>query len=148
MAEDATDPTRREFQSAVADEQLGVPIEAALQPIARRMRCSDIEQLSLVAALNQRTGGNMAEVLDLIAAGVRERAELRRELDALTAAARLSRWIVTGLPPGVLLVFIVIRPAYVRPLFHTAGGTLALCIAAGLVVFGSLVMRMILATGE
>jgi tight adherence protein B len=148
MADDATDPTRREFQRAVADERLGVPIDAALNAVADRMKCKDVSQLALVAELNQRTGGNMAEVLDLIAAACRERAELRRELDALTAQARLSRWVVTGLPPGMLLVMLIIRPTYVRPLFHTVGGAIALCIAAGLLIAGSTVMRLILASGR
>jgi tight adherence protein B len=148
MADDAVDPARREFQRAIADEQLGVPLEAALRPIARRMKCADIEQLALVAGLNQRTGSNMAAVLDVIADGVRERAELRRELDALTAQARLSRWIVSCLPFGILALLAVIRPAYVAPLFNTTGGAIALTIAVVLVILGSLVMRMIVAPQE
>jgi tight adherence protein B len=148
MAEDETDPTRREFQRAVADERLGVPADAALRPIARRMRCSDIEQLALVATLNQRTGGNMAEVLDVIAAGARERADLRRELRALTAQARLSRGIVTALPVGLLAVLTAINPSYVSPLFNTTGGIIALCVATGLVMTGWLVMRAMVPSEE
>lgn len=143
MAKDATEPTKEEFERALADERLGVPLDAALHPISRRMKCSDIEQLALVAALHQKTGGNMAEVLDLIAAGARERAELRRELRALTAQARMSRWILTGLPVALLLLLTLIRPGYVQPLFHTTGGLIALAIATTLVVTGSLVMRML-----
>ena len=89
MVKDAVNPTRRELERAVADERLGVPLDTALHPIARRMRCADIEQLALVATLNQRTGGNMAEVLDLIASSARERLDLRRDLRALTAQARI-----------------------------------------------------------
>jgi tight adherence protein B len=148
MAEDAVDPSRREFERAVADEQLGVPLDAALRPIARRMKCTDIEQLGLVADLNQRTGGNMAAVLDLIAAGVRERADLRRELQALTAQARLSRWIVSGLPFAILALLAVLRPTYIKPLFTTTGGIIALCAATVLVLAGSVVMRLIVSTQE
>jgi tight adherence protein B len=148
MAEDAVDPSRREFQRAVADEQLGVPLDAALRPIARRMKCSDIDQLALVATLNQRTGGNMAAVLDLIAAGVRERLDLRRELQALTAQARLSRWVVTGLPVGVLAILEVIHPAYLYPLLHTTAGAIVLVLATLLMIAGSAVMRLIIGPQE
>jgi tight adherence protein B len=147
MADDATDPTRREFQHAVADERLGVSIDEALRPVAERMDCPDVKQLALVAALNQQTGGNMAEILDLIAAGVRERLDLRRELESLTAQARLSRWVVSALPPGILAVLLVLNPGFVHPLFHTVPGAIALSAAAGLVVAGSVVMRMILEMG-
>jgi tight adherence protein B len=148
MAQDAVEPSRREFTRALADEQLGVPIEAALRPIAERMRCSDLNQLGLVASLNQRTGGNMAEILDLIAAAVRERAELRRELAALTAQARLSRWVVSALPPGMLLLLVAIRPAYVQPLFHTSGGALVLLLAAGMLAAGSLAMHYVIGSED
>jgi tight adherence protein B len=143
LANDAPDPTRRELTRVVTDEQLGVPLDAALRPVARRMACSDIEQLALVATLNQRTGGNMAEVLDLIADGARERADLRRELRALTAQARMSRWIVTALPPAVLGALAVVRPSYLHPLLHTTPGVFALCLATGFVVLGSFVMRIL-----
>jgi tight adherence protein B len=148
MAEHAVEPSRTEFLRAVADERIGVPIDTALEPIARRMDCTDVEQLAFVASLTQHTGGNMAEVLDLMAAGVRERAELRRELDALTAQGRLSRWIVSALPPGLLVVVTLINPTYVSPLYHTATGIIVLCIAAAMVVGGSLVMRWILSAAR
>jgi tight adherence protein B len=143
VAGDGIDPTKRELERAVADEQLGIPLDAALRPVARRMKSTDIDQLALVAALNQRTGGNMAEVLDVIAAGARERADLRRELRALTAQARMSRWIVSLLPPAVLGLLLVIRPSYLHPLFHTTGGIIALCLGVGLVVLGSFVMKLL-----
>jgi tight adherence protein B len=148
MAEDATDPTRREFERAVADERLGVPPDAALRPVARRMRSSDIDQLALVATLNQRTGGNMAEVLDVIADAARERAELRRELNALTAQARMSRGVVTALPVGLLALLTMINRNYVSPLFTTTAGIFALSVATGLVVTGWFVMRALVPSEE
>jgi Flp pilus assembly protein TadB len=38
----------------------------------------------------------------------------------------------------------LINPNYVSPLYHTPAGIIVLCIAAALVVAGSLVMRWIL----
>jgi tight adherence protein B len=143
MAKDAPAPTHREFERALTDESLGVPLDVALRPIAVRMASTDIDQLALVAMLNQRTGGNMAEVLDLIADAARERSELRRELRALTAQARMSRWIVTLLPPAVLGILLLVRPSYLHPLFHSTGGIIALLLATSLVVLGSVVMRIL-----
>ena len=68
---------------------------------------------------------------------------MRRELESLTAQARLSRWIVTSLPPGVLLVLTAINPKYVQPLYNTSGGQIMLGLAVVLIVMGSLVMRRI-----
>jgi type II secretion system (T2SS) protein F len=91
IAASAAEPMRTELERVLADEQLGVPLDATLQPMARRMACEDVQQVALVAALHERTGGNMAAVLDQVADGVRERMELRLELQSLTAQARLRR---------------------------------------------------------
>jgi tight adherence protein B len=143
MAGAATEPACSEWGRVIADEQLGMPLEEAMRPLARRMDSEDVDQVALVAALHHRTGGNMAEVLERVADSVRERAELRRELQALTAQARLSRYVVTALPPVVMALVAVVNPSYVRPLFHTAVGVVLVFVAAGLVLVGSLIMRAI-----
>jgi tight adherence protein B len=141
MVKSAAEPSRREWSRVLADEQLGMPLDRSLSSLATRMNCTDVEHVALVAAMHRRTGGNMAEVLDRLAEGVRERAELRRELRALTAQVRLSRWVVTCLPPALLAAISAIDPSFMRPLFHSSGGIVVLAIAAVLVVLGSLVMR-------
>lgn len=143
IAGSASEPMRAELDRVLADEQLGVPLKDALQPMARRMASDDVKQVALVAALHESTGGNMATVLDHVAEGVRERVELHRELQSLTAQARLSRWIMTLLPPGLLLVISLEDGSYVRPLFETSTGLLLLFVAAGMVIAGSLVMKAI-----
>jgi tight adherence protein B len=143
MARDAPEPSRLEWRQVTADEQLGVPLDEAMRPVAVRMNSDDVNQVALVAALHQRTGGNMAEVLERVADSVRERAELRRELHALTAQARLSRYIVTALPPLVAGAVALLAPSYIRPLFHTTTGVVFVFIAAGLLVGASLIMRAI-----
>lgn len=143
IAASAAEPMRTELDRVLADEQLGVPLDSALEPMARRMGSEEVKQVALVAALHERTGGNMAAVLDLVAAGVRDRLELRRELRSLTAQARLSRWVVTALPPILLLFISLIDSSYLRPLFHTSAGVLLLFVALAMVVTGSVVMRAI-----
>ena len=114
-----------------------------MSPLATRMGSEDIGQVALVAALHTRTGGNMAEVLERVADSVRERAELRRELRALTAQARLSRYVVTSLPVVVAGAIGLINPNYLRPLFHTTAGVVLVFIAGALLLAASLVMRSI-----
>jgi tight adherence protein B len=143
LAQGASEPSQGEFQRVIADEQLGMPLEEALRSVAIRMNAKDMEQVSLVAELHRQTGGNMAEVLDRVAEAVRARAELNRELRTLTAQARGSRWIVTLIPPVLLILIEIINPTYLEPLFSTSTGHLLLAIAAGLVLAGSMVMSRI-----
>jgi tight adherence protein B len=142
VARSASEPSRTEWTRVLTDEQLGMPLEEAMRALAGRMESDDVEQVALVASLHHRTGGNMAEVLDRVSEGVRERAELRRELRALTSQARLSRWVVTLLPVALVLIIEIIDPKYMHPLFHTTAGFIVLALAAILVTIGSLIMRL------
>ena len=83
----------------------------------------------------------MAEVLDRVAEAVRARAELSRELRTLTAQSRGSRWIVTLIPPGLLLVIDLLNPTYLKPLFNTTTGQVLIGLAVVLICAGSVVMR-------
>lgn len=143
VADEADEPSRREFQRVVADEQLGVPVEQALRAVAHRMANRELEQVALVAELQRQAGGNMAEVLDTVVETIRDRFDLRRLVRTLTAQGRLARWIVTLLP-GVLALFItLINPTYMLPFLRSTGGQVALLIATLMVVAGSLVIKRI-----
>jgi tight adherence protein B len=143
VANDAPEPARREFQRVVADEQLGVPMEESLRDVARRMDSKDLEQVALLAELQREAGGNMAEVLDTIVDTIRERFDLRRLVQTLTAQGRLARWILSLLPAFLLGIISLLNPGYMQPLFATVGGRVVLVIATGMVVAGSLVIKRI-----
>jgi tight adherence protein B len=143
VIDDADDPSRTEFRRVIADEQLGIPLEDAIRAVVKRMGNEDLEQVALVAALQRQTGGNMAEVLERVTETIRERFELRRMVQTLTAQGRMSRWIVTALPIGLLIAISVINPDYTKPLFEATGGRVALMFAGVMLVAGSLVIKKI-----
>jgi tight adherence protein B len=94
--------------------------------------------------LQHETGGNTAEVLDRVADTVRERFELRRLVRTLTAQGRMSRWVLTSLPIGLLLVITLLNPDYIEPLYTNPIGRVVLVVAGLMVVSGSLVIRKII----
>jgi tight adherence protein B len=140
---DSEGPTLREFKRVVADEQLGVPLEDSLREVARRMANTDLEQIALVAELQRRTGGNMAEVLDRVVETVRGRFDLRRLVRTLTAQGRMARWIMTMLPVILFAAISVLNPSYEATLYESTGGQIALAVAALMVIAGSLAIKKI-----
>jgi tight adherence protein B len=144
VVDDSPEPSRTEFRRVIADEQLGVPLEDAIETVAERMKSQDLRQVGLVAALQHETGGNTAEVLDRVADTVRERFELRRLVKTLTAQGRMSRWILTGLPIFLLVLISILNPDYVSPLYTNSAGRVLLIVAAVMVTCGSLVIRRII----
>ncbi len=141
--DESPEPAKSELARVVADERLGVPLEDALEVVARRMQNDDLRQAVTVATLQRETGGNTAEVIDRVAETIRERGELRRIVRTLTAQGRLSRWVVTFLPVGLLAIITAINPGYMEPLFTTATGQTLLVLGVGMLAAGSLLIKRI-----
>jgi tight adherence protein B len=142
--ENASEPSRSELGRAVSDERLGMPLEEAIRRVSVRMESRDLEQVALLAELLRTTGGNAAEVLDVIVATVRERADIRRLVRTLTTQGRMARWILTALPIFAGLAFWAIQPDIVGPMWQSTVGQVALLIAAVMVASGSLVIQRII----
>ena len=143
VAADAPEPAQREFRRVVADDQLGVSIDDSLRDVARRMDSSELEQVGLLAELQRESGGNMAEVLDTVVETIRERFDLRRLIQTLTAQGRMARWILTLLPIFLAAIIALLNPAYMQPLFGTTAGRVLVLLAVVMVVSGSLVIKRI-----
>ena len=137
VADDAPEPSATEYRIALTEEQLGLPLEDALNVVVVRMANPDLEQVALVVRLQREMGSNSAEVLDRVIETVRGRVELRRLVRTLTAQGRLSRWILTGLPVALGLFLAIVASGYMHPLFHRTAGELLLGLATVMVVLGS-----------
>ena len=143
VVDTAPEPSRSELHRAVTDAQLGVPVEEALGNLSERLKSSDFQHVALIAQLQRETGGNTAEVVELVAETIRERLELRQMVRALTAQGRLAGGLLSVLPLGLLLIVTAINPGYERPLYHTTIGIILLIAAAVLSVLGSFVIKKV-----
>jgi len=143
VADDAAEPSKGEYRRVIAEERLGVPLEDALNVAVTRTHSQDLEQVALIARLSREMGSNSAEVLDRVVENVRGKMELRRLVKTLTTQGRMSRWVLSALPAGFVLIISVIDPGYMHPLFHELAGQIILVIATILVVLGSVVIGKI-----
>jgi tight adherence protein B len=139
--ESAPQPVRREFERAVADERLGVPVEDALEGITERMDSPDMPHVALVAKLQRLAGANAAEVLDRVVGTIRVRQELRRHIRAITAQQRLARGVLTALPLVLIGVLTLLNRDYIAPLFEEPAGRLMLGLAAVGMILGSFTLK-------
>jgi len=141
VVDDAPEPTKRELRRAVLDEAIGVPLQEALGQVTERMKSEDFQHVAVIATLQRETGGNTAEVLDLLAETVRERIEIRRLVRGLTAQGRLSGGVLSLMPVGLLILISIVNPGYVHPMFHQTVGLIGLGISAALIISGGLIIR-------
>lgn len=141
VVRDDTQPTAGEFSRALAATRIGAELEDALDRVALRMRSADLSWVVMAIRIQRQVGGNLAEVLMNTVTTMRERAQTRRHVRALSAEGRLSAYVLVGLPVGLAVFLFWARPEYMRPLHSTLVGIVMLVAAAVLVVLGSLWMR-------
>jgi tight adherence protein B len=143
VVDSASEPSRSEFRRVVAEEQLGVPLEEALNAVVVRMDNRDLDQVALVARLQRETGSSASEVIERVIETVRSRQELRRLVRTLTTQGRLSRWILTAIPIILAVVIPLINHGYLDPLFHRTSGQVLLFFTALMVTAGSIAIGKI-----
>ena len=122
VAEQMAQPASGEFGRAQTETRLGLPIERALEHMVDRIRSEDFAWAVSAIAIQREVGGNLAEVLDIVAATMRERAELKRHVSSLTAEGRLSGGILLFLPFVELAAILLVNPTYMSGMLTAVFG--------------------------
>ncbi len=118
-------PINGEFARVSQEVGIGVPIEDALWSLHDRTELQEFAFLAVTVGLQAQAGGNLTETLANLADLVRKRVAMVSKVKAITAEARTSAAILTGLPFVVSLILLVLQPDYVADLFtHRSAGTL------------------------
>ena len=118
IAKSSSPPMADEFSRATREMNLGVSVDDALQHMVKRIESEDFDLMVTAVQIHRVVGGNLAEILDTIAFTIRERIRIQGEIRTLTAQARASGYIITGLPFALALLLTFISPSYITPLFH------------------------------
>jgi tight adherence protein B len=144
VANEATQPTRRELQRVFTESRLGRPIEDALEDSAQRMTSVDLMWAVMAIRIQREVGGNLAELLDTVADTMTQRERLRLEIKALTAEGRFSGWILGLFPIAFAGVLYLIQPDYMGVLFQESFGIIAVIVCAVMTFVGFIWLRKIL----
>jgi tight adherence protein B len=144
VANEATQPTRRELQRVFTESRLGRPIEDALEDSAQRMASVDLMWAVMAIRIQREVGGNLAELLDTVADTMTQRERLRLEIRALTAEGRFSGWILGLFPVAFAGVLYLVQPDYMSVLFQEAIGIIAIIVCAIMTFVGFIWLRKIL----
>ncbi len=107
VVREGTEPISSEYKRVLIETRLGVGLEDALEGVAERYDSKDFHWVVMAINIQRQVGGNLAELLDTVAATMREREYMRRQVAALAAEGKLSAWVLGrpaaglhGLPAG------------------------------------------------
>jgi tight adherence protein B len=143
VASEISEPSATEFHRTVSEIRLGRSIDEAMVAMADRVGSEDMRWAVMAVNVQREVGGNLAEVLDIVASTVRERSYIHRQVRVLSAEGRFSIGILMALPVGLFVYLSLINPEYVSPLFTHPIGRIILLAGGSLMVAGYFVMRRI-----
>lgn len=138
-------PISTEFKRVLTEARLGLSVEQALDHMAERAQSTNFNWTVMAVKIQREVGGNLAEVLEILADTVRQRDRVYRQIKVLTAEGRLSAVILFLLPICLGAVLFVVNPQYISALFTTSSGLMLLAAAVVLMLMGGVWLRKIVA---
>ena len=111
-AKEIPDPLGSELGLIADEAAYGRDVGEALMSFAQRMEMQDLRFLAVAVSIQQKSGGNLAEILDGLSKVVRARFKLFRRVRAITAEAKWSGMFLSGFPIVAMLAISVIKPDY------------------------------------
>lgn len=136
-------PLSVELGRVVGETRMGRPLLDALDGMAARLGSADLTWTVEAIRIQHTSGGKLADTLRVLADFMRARTEVRGEVRALSAEARLSAKVLTGLPIVLAAYFLAFRRAYIEPLYATPTGVALVVFAVAGLAVGTLWMRRI-----
>lgn len=144
VAKEMEEPLAREFGRAFEEQNLGVPLDEAIEDMADRVPNMDLRFFATAVVLQRQTGGDLAEILDKIGHLIRERLQILGQIQALTGEGRMSGAVLLALPPVLFLVMLKLNYEYVMMLFTDEMGRYMLGFGLVTQVIGALVIKKII----
>lgn len=143
IQENMPNPISQEFGLVISQMRLGRGMADALNELGMRIPRPDVQMFVTSVNILQETGGNMAETFQTITYTIRERQKLDKKIEALTAQAMTQGMIISAMPLALFVIFYLVDPAFVEPLYTTTLGYIALMMMLILIIIGGVVMRKI-----
>lgn len=137
-------PIALEFGRTLDETNVGVTTPDALRHLVRRAPLPDLDIAVTAILIQLETGGNLAEIMEIVAATVRERQRIRAEVNTLTAEGRMSGVILFVLPLAMALILTLLNRPYMSALLTTSLGHILIGAAVVLQILGGLVINRML----
>jgi tight adherence protein B len=141
IARETPKPLGEEFGRLVENMGLGLSTDQALEKLYTRMPTAEVRFFSIVLAIQQKTGGNLAEALNNLSSVLRARKLMVEKIKALSGEAVASAFIIGAMPPGVMILIQLMTPSYMEPMFNDPRGHLMLLGGGVWMAMGTIVMR-------
>lgn len=143
VAKEADEPMGPELARVVNEVRVGRDMLVSLDEVALRMQSEDFRWVGAAIGAQRETGGNLNEILDQVAATIRDRQHVRMQVMSLSAEGRLSAIILMALPVLIGVYYTFVAGEQMTAFVDAAMGKLLLGVSFVAYVIGGFWMRSI-----
>ncbi len=143
VAHEQPQPTAGEFTILANQLSIGEPLDKAIMGMARHADIPDYRFFAIALTLQSKAGGALSGTLEGLADIMRKRAAVKERAHALASEARMSIYVLTGLPVLVGGGMAILNPAYIGVLITDPFGNKLLTAAVMSLLTGLGVMQLI-----
>jgi tight adherence protein B len=134
-------PLSDEFKRTFDEQNLGLPLEVALERLGTRVPLLDVRLFVSEVMLEIITGGNLATLLDNLAYLMKERFKLRGKIRAISAHGRISGLVLSMIPLCVGIMMFFTNDEYVLFFFDDPDGKIMMAVTVILQLLGFISIR-------
>lgn len=139
-------PLVSELDGVLGSVRLGSPLSVALDKLVDRRPLVVVRLAAAALLFSAEAGSLRSQAIDGLAASLRDRVAVEREIHALASQTRFSAMIIAVLPVGFVLFSSATDPRIAGFLTGTALGRVCLVAGLGLDLVGLLWMRQLTGT--
>lgn len=143
LHQEFSEPLGGEFRRTFEEQNLGLPVDLTLEKLAGRVPLMDVQFFVAAVILQKRTGGNLAEILEKLAALIRERFKLRGQIRTISAHGRLSSLVLTAIPSVVAVLMYFVNRDHMQFFVEEYAGQWMAGLALAFQGLGYFIMRQI-----
>jgi tight adherence protein B len=138
---EAPEPVKSEFRAIVETQAIGMPLGDACGKLYERMPVPEANFFGIVVAIQQRSGGNLAEALGNLSRVLRDRKKMKAKIQAMSQEAKASAAIIGALPIAVMTMVYITSPNYISLLWTEPLGRVMLAASVVWMSMGVMVMK-------
>jgi len=143
VVKEGENPIAQEFDVFLQQTRVGVSFNDALQNLDQRVGSEDLTLVVQAIEATRKTGGNLTEIFEKIAATIRERLRIEGRIRTLTAQQRLQGIVVGAMPAIIGVALMIVDPSLMAPFIHSTAGKIVIGVVVVLVTLGGFWIRKI-----
>jgi tight adherence protein B len=143
VAKEMPNPIGSEFRKCFDEQTFGLEMRESMLNLGARIPIHDVHIVITAILIQKESGGNLAEILDKVAAIIRDRFRLKKQVQVHTAQGRLTGWILSLLPVVLGFALYMVNPEHMSILWQDKLGLKLIYAAVIMTLIGALIIRKI-----